>query len=72
MTKTKKRYSLVVLDYKETANHPTLNGNSYQHAVRSESIAVSSKNFFETIKGKLVLPGKGRKIIKKLPDQPPL
>jgi putative transposase len=39
------------------------NGNNYRQAVWSESVAVGSKNFVETIKGKLGLRGKGRKII---------
>lgn len=49
--------------HKELVNESLSNGNNYRQADWSESVAVGSKDFVETIKEKLGLRAKGRKIL---------
>ena len=49
--------------HKELVNESLGNGNNYRQADWSESVAVGSKDFVETIKKKLGLRAKGRKIL---------
>ena len=49
--------------HKELVNESLDNGNNYRQADWSESVAVGSKDFIETIKEKLGLRAKGRKIL---------
>lgn len=49
--------------HKELVNESLGNGNNYRQADWSESVAVGSKDFVETIKEKLGLRAKGRKIL---------
>ena len=48
--------------HKKLVNESLGNGNNYRQADWSESVAVGSKDFVETIKEKLGLRAKGRKI----------
>ena len=49
--------------HKELVNESLGNGNNYRQADWSESVAVGSKDFVTTIKEKLGLRAKGRKIL---------
>ena len=49
--------------HKELVNESLANGNNFRQIQWTESIAVGSKDFIETIKDKLGILAKGRKIL---------
>ena len=49
--------------HKELVNESLANGNNFRQTQWTESIAVGSKNFIETIKEKMGILAKGRKIL---------